>query len=175
MGTIAEEFDISRLNPEDVRDKPYWVLSPWTLVAIHLGMLCFGIVWIRWGRGAATLGGVNLPWQMWVWGVWGLLLGAARVVVDEIRPIPEHRLLQCSVAKSRVPRSGDWRHRPIKIVMLVATVSALLLSGRGRSELALGALSLGYMIGTLPSYVYWTRRWRLAWQIIRQVKAREEQ
>ena len=80
----------------------------------------------------------------------GETTGSARAAAHRCfvgKPLSLHTANDCG------PRDGDWRHRAIKIVILVATVSVLLLSGRGRSELALGAIVLGYMMGTLPSHV----------------------
>ena len=171
---MEQELDISQLNPEDVRDKPKWFCSPWALAGLHLVLFYFGIMEIRLGWTAGNLGGSRVHWEMWVWGLWGLGTGAARLLVDDLRPIGRFGFLQCCVLRYPALRSGDWRHRAVRILLAAGILTAILLRGDLRSGLALSALAMGYVIGTLPSYPYWVRRWRLAWQIIRQVKAKEE-
>ncbi len=174
MNTLTDaggDFDISSLNPEDVRDEPHWHCSLSTLAMCHVGVLAFGTLRIPWVWATESVEWANLPWVMWVWGLGGLGVGLAGLVLREIRPIRQHELLLDCVLQGNPPLRTDT------IGFLVAFGvffgSSFLLSGPHR-VLALGAFATAWVVATLPDYVYRARRWKLAWQIIRQVKAKQE-
>ncbi len=194
MNTLSdtdEGFAISKLNPEDVRDKPNGRYSPWVLAVTHLALLMAGIMQIRVGLITESLGWMALPWGMWVWGLWGLGLGVAWFAIDGVRSEARHDIpLYCILkqqahlhllgvlrdqapAAGLLPRFGAWPGRAIQALFVVGVATTLLLSGVHRN-LAVGAFAMGFVVGALPSYVHFIRRWNRSWDIIRQVKAKQE-
>jgi len=175
---MAEDFDISQLNPEDVRDKPNWFYSPWVLAVTHLVLLVVGIMEIQVGLITETLGWKSLAWYMWVWGLWGLAVGVGWFVVAGVRSAGRYEILLYCVLKDQAPlacRFRDWRGDTIKALFFAAGIATTFLLSGVHRNLSLGAFVTALVVGTLPNYVYVARRWRLAWQIIRQVKAKEVQ
>lgn len=170
LGDTDEDFDISKLNPEDVRDEPNWTRSPWTLAMCHAWLLFYGARRISWVWAAESLEWTNLPWEMWVWGLCGLGVGLGLVLRD-IRPIRQHELLLDCVLKGHRPLRTDMIGLLVAIGVVIGI--SFLLSGPHRA-LALGAWATAFVVATLPAYVYRARRWKLAWEIICRVKAKPE-
>lgn len=191
MNTLTDtggDFDISDLNPEGVRDKPNGRYSPWVLAVTHLVLLLAGIMQIQVGLITESLGWMALPWEMWVWGLWGLALGVAWFAIDGVRSEGRHDIpVYCILREqaylhlravlkdqARVPRRlGAWPGYAIKALFVAGVATTLLLSGVHRN-LAVGTFAMGFVVGALPAYVYSIRRWNRSWDIIRQVKAKPE-
>lgn len=173
---MAEDFDISQLNPEDVRDRPNWLRSWWLLLGVVQGLfVLLGADSIRHGWHTLTPRWWGLPSLTWLGGLAGLALGCYILLVLQAR---RHDVkLALSVILKRTPRPRirfwDWRH------LAMAALSGLaggifLIVGAQRFNLVYGGLLIGFALATLPLHLYYVRIWRLAWQIIRQVKAKED-
>ena len=185
---MGEDFDISDLNPEDVRDKPNGRYSPWVLAVTHLVLLVAGIMQIQVGLITESLGWMTLPWEMWVWGLWGLGLGVAWFAIDAVPSKGRHDIPLYCILKQQAhlhllgvlkdqapvpPGFGAWPGCAIQALFVVGVATTLLLSGVHRN-LAVGTFAMGFVVGALPSYVHFIRRWNRSWDIIRLVKAKQE-
>jgi len=178
-----EDFDISKLSPEDVRDKPKWWASWWLFFGVcYLILLLHGRSMLadKWHIG--TPGYAGLPQEAWLGGLLGVLMGGAWLAFLVIPHVRRREIdLALRVALKRLPppspraRFRGWR-AALFIIASVVTLGIIqwFKLKDPRTDLVVGSVLMGFALAGLPLHVYYVRIWRRAWQIIRQVKAKPE-
>ncbi len=175
------DFDISKLSPEDVRDKPNRWANWWSFFGVCYVILLlsgWSMIADKWHIG--TPGYAGLPQEAWLGGLLGVVMGGTWLVFLVLPHVRRREIdLALRVALKRLPPlPPHTRFRGWKAVLcllafgVIMGINMWLKLKDPRTDLVLGSVLIGFALAGLPLHVYYVRIWRRAWQIIRQVKAK---
>ncbi len=183
MNTLSdtdEGFDVSNLSPEDVRDKPNRWANWWSFFGV-----CYVILLLSgWSMTAdawhtGTSGWAGLPQETWLGGLLGVVIGGAWLALVVIPHARRRELdLALRVALKRPPPAPagfrGWKAALCFLAFgVIMGINMWLKLKDPRTDLVVGSVLMGFAIARLPLHAYYVRIWRRAWQISRQVKAKQ--
>jgi len=182
--TLSPELEAARLlpevadlRPEDLRKAPRWFYNlPALLGTIQAALLLVGMgqLALGWNQEHRLWGG--LPWEVAVFGGWGVLIGLWGVWHEWRqlrRPGREVQIALRAILKERREFPfyfWDWWGYTVILVALGAALVAIFPLQEPQMRLASGALAAGYGLGITPLYPHYARPWRLAGEILRAVR-----
>ena len=176
--STSPEAQAAALTADQVLARPRLLYNlPLILGVTQLALLLVAADSLRAGWTAGRPGWLGLPGELWLFGLWGLAIGVWGVFNEQrkLRP-PELTLALalCAVRKEMtrfpfVPWDW-WGYVPL---LLALGLVLWLIAGLPEApmRLAAGAFSAGYALGVTPLHWAYARPWRLAWRIIRQMRA----
>jgi hypothetical protein len=169
--------EVRRLRPEDLLDAPRWFYNlPGLLGVVQAALLLVGATEIPrgWPREPHLLGGV--PWEVVVFGGWGVLIGLWGAWHEWRQLRRPGRAVQIALRALLKERREfpfyfwDWWGYTVILLALGAGLAAIFPLQEHQMRLAGGALAAGYGLGLSPIYPHYARPWRLAGEILRMVK-----
>lgn len=174
---VRNHPELAALRPEDLREAPRWYYNlPGLLGVIQGALLLVGAAQIPLGWSGETRMWHGLPWEVPLFGAWGVAIGLWGVWHEARQLRRPGRDVQIALrAILKDPRGfpfyfWDWWGYTVILLALAAGLVAIFPLQEQQMRLAGGALAAGYGLGITPLYPYYAKPWRLAGEILRMVR-----
>ena len=163
------------LTPALVLERPrYRYDLPLILVVVQVSLLSVGLSSMASGWDRSGVNWAGAPALAWVFGAWGVAIGLWGMW-HESRKLRGRELEMALCAALRELRAfpivwWDWWGYTVILLLFGGALWALSLLPEHAMRVAGGALAAGYGLGMTPLHRHYAKPWRLAWEIVREVR-----
>jgi hypothetical protein len=184
---VSEDFrravqllpEIADLRPEDLLPERRWFYNlPGLLGVVQTALGIVALVQVLLGWSGEPLLWQGAPWELWTFGGWGLGIGLWGFWHESRQMTRPGRYVQIALRAVLRERRDfpfylwDWWGYTVILLALIGALVLIGPLGEQQMRLATGALAAGYGLGVTPLYRAYSRPWRLAEEILREVRER---